>query len=188
MKIWEERYYGVLEISFIIFNKKRTMCINRETKPWSCCCGCSLKCGIITYAVFVVLELIGAFVTKQVGPIIFVVLSLIPLIALAIKPDSWGIRLWNYVWQIIMMAVVCIGGVIMVISAVGATAVAGSVGGAEAAGAVGSMMLVMLIIALSIMLPLQILWLCIFKAYFEELTLEKVGQLFEPLNQTGDQV
>ena len=77
------------------------MCINRDDKPTTCCCGCSLKCGIITYAIFVCLELIAAAVKGQTWGIAGSLLNLAPLVALAIKSDSQGIRLLNYIWQCI---------------------------------------------------------------------------------------
>ena len=166
------------------------MCNNREKLPWTCCCGCSLKCGIITYAVFVCLELLGAFCTMQIAPIIFSALSLLPLIALWCSPDSWGIRLWNYVWQAIMMLAVVIGGVVMIITLVGATAVVADVSNAAqqsgidtsgATSAVAGTLGIMMAIALGIMVPLQALWLCIFKAHFEALAIGKLAEINESL-------
>ena len=166
------------------------MCINREKLPWTCCCGCSLKCGIITYAIFVVLELIGAFATMQIAPIIFSALSLLPLIALWCSPDSWGIRLWNYIWQAIMMLAVVIGGVVMIITLCTATAAVSSAtsqlnsSGVDTSGVTGAFagaLGIMMAIALGIMVPMQALWLCIFKAHFEALAIGKLAEINESL-------
>ena len=138
------------------------MCINRENKPATCLCGCSLMCGIYTYFVLTCLMVISAFTTLNIVAILEALLCLAPLIALLIKPESWGIRLWNYVWQWIQMGLLLIVAVLVIIS----FAFAGAMSGGAAIVALGPVVL----IALGIIIPVQSLWLCIFKAHFEALS------------------
>ncbi len=74
-------------------------CVNRDNKPTTCCCGCSLTCGVITYGVFQCLNLLGAFVSLNIGSIAFAVISASPVLALAIWRDSYAVRNINYIWQ-----------------------------------------------------------------------------------------
>ena len=82
-----------------------SFCVNRDNKPTTCCCGCTLTCAVITYGVFQCLNLLGAFVSLNIGSIIFALITASPVLSLAIWKDSYTVRNINYIWQWI-----CFGG------------------------------------------------------------------------------
>ena len=75
------------------------MCINRDTKPATCCCGCSLMCGIITYTVFQCLSIISniavGFWTGMALELIF----LAPNLWVIFSQDSAVARKVAYIFQ-----------------------------------------------------------------------------------------
>ena len=40
-------------------------CISTDTRPRTCCCGCSLLCGVLFFLFFEVLSLIGAITSME---------------------------------------------------------------------------------------------------------------------------
>ena len=84
------------------------MCINRDDKPTTCCCGCSLTCGIILYAVLASLELLATVISGEWMSITFNVITMILLELLYLMNDSQGVRLMNYIWQCVIMGVMII--------------------------------------------------------------------------------
>ena len=153
------------------------MCINRDDKPTTCCCGCTLKCGIITFGVFAALELLGAVVEMWTFPIIGSLINIAPLVALAIKPDSAGIRLWNYIWQCIALGVIIIGLVAAVIGAEffiamicgAASAADGDLAQDTCSNAARIPFYAAILVLIAVLVPLQVLWVRVFKAYYDEL-------------------
>ena len=79
------------------------MFINRENKPTTCCCGCTLTCGIIVYFIFQVLELASVIVNFNIAGLIGCLFGLAPVVCLYFFNDSWAVRQWNYIWQWILL-------------------------------------------------------------------------------------
>ena len=77
------------------------MCIDRDSKPATCLCGCSLPCGIITNGVFVGLALISSVAAVHLPGIVWNLIVGAPLVALAFAPKNLTVRLINYIWQVI---------------------------------------------------------------------------------------
>ena len=75
------------------------MCINRDSSPPTCLCGCSLKCGIITVAVFEILGLLGSISSMQPWSILGSVIQVAPIVALLIYSQSRTIANINYIWK-----------------------------------------------------------------------------------------
>ena len=68
------------------------MCINKENKPWTCCCGCTLLCGVFTISI---LEIIGAIGSLIAGGVLAFIVNLVfvaPYIALLICRDNPTVR------------------------------------------------------------------------------------------------
>ena len=75
------------------------ICINRDSSPATCCCGCSVKCGVITVGVLYGLDAAGNIFAGNLMGIIVSVALLLPIIAMAIWKESKGLRYFNYLVQ-----------------------------------------------------------------------------------------
>ena len=73
------------------------MFIDKEKS--TCCCGCSLVCGIITYFVLQCLGLINVFLHFTTVGLVWEIFSIAPVVALYFFKESWFVRQWNYIWQ-----------------------------------------------------------------------------------------
>ena len=161
------------------------MCINREVKPVECCCGCSLKCGIITYFVFACLGLVGALTSMCWWSISMSLLEIAPVIALYFANESKAVRMWNFVQQCVFLGIT----VIMLIAAiVGIEALVDMIcnnedviaaieskdntsefGLAQCEDAIRLPVYVVWTCVALIFVPIQIMWVRVFKAYLDEL-------------------
>ena len=74
------------------------LCLKKDKTPWTCCCGCTVTCGVIFYSVLQGLYLLSAILTFEVGPIITVLILQLPLICLIVKRKSLGARTCMVVW------------------------------------------------------------------------------------------
>ena len=76
-------------------------CINRENDPKTCCCGCSLVCGMITVGVFQAINLaINIFALNTWG-VVGALFLLLPMIFMAFWSESKVLRFANYLIQAI---------------------------------------------------------------------------------------
>ena len=81
------------------------MCINRDEKPTTCCAGCTLTCGIITYFVLQCLGLLAALCSMNLFNISFSLFEVAPVVALYFANESYCVRMWNYLHQIVSMVI-----------------------------------------------------------------------------------
>ena len=81
------------------------MCINRDEKPTTCCAGCTLTCGIITYFVLQCLGLLAALCSMNLFNITFSLFEVAPVVALYFANESYCVRMWNYLHQIVSMVI-----------------------------------------------------------------------------------
>ena len=91
------------------------MCINRDNKPYTCMCGCTLTCGLITVGVFRAIGAVSAISTMNPTAIVMNLLWNTPFIALAIWKNKWGVRQLNYIWELISFILMIIGFIVAVI-------------------------------------------------------------------------
>ena len=168
------------------------MCIDRDSTPVKCCCGCTLQCGIITYFVFAMLGLIGAIASMNAYSISMSVLEILPLVVLYFKNDSYAVRMFNYVLQCIYLAVIVIALIAAIIGIealvawvcngdwVEVTEVEVTHGAGEPStfeldtagceNAVRTPVYIVWSVGCLLFLPIQILWVRVFKAYADELS------------------
>ena len=91
-----------------------SFCINRDKSPATCCCGCSLTCGIITVGVLYGLELVGCLFALNYSGIITLAVFL-PICAMAIWKESKALRFANFLIQAILLGALIIGLLVWVI-------------------------------------------------------------------------
>ena len=158
-------------------------CINRDKSPATCCCGCSLTCGIITVGVLEGINLVINIFALNTWGIIASVAFLIPIVALAIWKESKALRFVNFLIQAIILGaaivgllvwVICIDGFDLPGHFCGLTSISGDdlgsdLGQRSCEKAVRLYMYVAWAIATVLALPLQFLIMQIFKAYHDEL-------------------
>ena len=89
-------------------------CINRDTKPSTCCCGCSVMCGIITIAILNLINVVGAIAGLHAPSIVASILMFLPLAALFVWPKSHLVRKINYILQCICLGMLAVGLIIWV--------------------------------------------------------------------------
>ena len=161
------------------------MCINRDKSPATCCCGCSLECGIITVAVLHAINLCAEIFALNWWGVLFACAFLIPICCLAIWKESKPLRFINFLIQAIILGAAVIGIIIFVIAIEGfdlpekfcGVATLGDLGddfGAQLATnscvkAVKMWLYIVFGALVVIYLPLQWLFMSIFKAYHDEL-------------------
>ena len=173
------------------------MCINRETKPITCCCGCTLTCGIITYFVFCALGLISAIASMCWWSISMAVLEIVPVIALYFANESKGVRMWNYIQQCVFLGITVI---LLIAAIVGIEALVDMIcNNEDVIGAIHSkdntsefglsacedairlpVYVVWTCMAL-IFVPIQIMWVRVFKAYLDELPEKNSEEDYAPI-------
>ena len=74
-------------------------CIQKQGDfPATCCCGCTLKCGVITIMILESIGLISSIATMQVFPIVMQTLFVLPMWLLLCYDKSRTLRTINYVW------------------------------------------------------------------------------------------
>ena len=162
-------------------------CINYpENSPPTCCCGCSLTCGIITVGVFQAINLaINIFALNTWG-VIGAFILLLPIILLAFWRESKALRFANFLIQAIGLGcliislivwLVCIDGYDLpeLFCNVTTHGVALDLGEQSCMQAVRLYLYIAWAFALIIVLPIQFLIMNIFKAYHNELKEEGQG-------------
>ena len=84
-------------------------CIDREKSPATCCCGCSLTCGIVTIGVLQGFNLaINVFAPNTWG-VIGAFLLFFPILLLAFLKESKALRFVNFLIQAISLGCLIIG-------------------------------------------------------------------------------
>ena len=153
------------------------LCLKKENKPWTCCCGCSVTCGVIFYSCLQGLWLLSAVLTLQVGPIISVLILLLPLICLIVKRKSVGARNCMYIWLWVQFGLFLLTMLILLILIIALTKLL-AVGCDDDAECVAKFAVWLYLIWFAILLlgsPLQILWIELFKAYRDQLKQENTA-------------
>ena len=77
--------------------------VNTDEKPATCCCGCSLICGIITYVVFQSIGLVAQLSILNWWGIIGASIFLAPNVWLLMRQDDTTARKVAYIFQCITM-------------------------------------------------------------------------------------
>ena len=158
-------------------------CINKEAKPVTCLCGCSLVSGIITVAVITGLSLVVEIATLNWRGVLFCLLDAVPLVCIWIRNDQRWARTYAFVWQCLLFALLCISLLLTAIffhfvidmACSDASTIASSKNTETQlkSDVCGQRLLGIFWITWSllaaILVPLQWLFLTIFKAYREEL-------------------
>ena len=90
-------------------------CINRDKSPATCCCGCSLTCGVITVGVFYGIDLVVNIFALNTWGILLSLFFLIPIAAMAIWKESKALRFFNFLLQAIILGGSIVGLLIWVI-------------------------------------------------------------------------
>ena len=79
------------------------MCFNRQGKQMTFCCGCSVACGITIFSVIQIIGFTTAICSLSPINIVFSVVNLAPLVALYFLTDSYCVRMWNFVQQCVYL-------------------------------------------------------------------------------------
>ena len=86
-----------------------------EAGDTTCCCGCSIKCGVIFVTVLQTLGLISAFASMSVMPILTECITCGLLYSMFIWPANGTLRTVNYILQAIYFWFLVIGALILMI-------------------------------------------------------------------------
>ena len=86
-----------------------------EAGDRQCCCGCSIKCGVIFVTVLQTLGLISAFASMSVMPILTECIMCGLLYSMFIWPKNGMLRTVNYILQAIWFWCLVIGALILMI-------------------------------------------------------------------------
>ena len=157
-----------------------SFCIDREKSPATCCCGCSLTCGVITVGVLYGLDLVGNIFALNVWGILASLFFLVPIAAMAIWKESKGLRFFNYLLQAIILGASIIALIVLVICIDGYDLPeffcsynniidSNDIGQQSCMKAVRLYLYGAWAAACVLWLPLQFLFMSIFKAYHDEL-------------------
>ena len=84
------------------------MCINRDKKPATCMCGCSLVCGIVTLAILQGLGLLANLVHLNWLGVGISAFFLLPTVSVLIFKESVTARQIAYIWQWFSMGILLI--------------------------------------------------------------------------------
>ena len=167
------------------------MCINKTNKPATCCCGCSLVCGVITIGVLRTLSFIGAFLTLEPLIMIWPTIDLIPIIALLIWKNSRMVRLINFIWAAIWLVISCVGIICLFFLVRPFTDVIcsdSSNDNDDCEDAASVAIYIVLGFAAVVLLPVQFLFMRILKAYADELKIVDVEQQkFAPIDPANSE-
>ena len=85
------------------------MCINKDHKPATCCCGCSLICGIITYVVFQCLSVVSTLIIANWWGAILEVIFLAPNVWVLCSQDNLMARKVAYIFQWVVIIGLALG-------------------------------------------------------------------------------
>ena len=80
------------------------ICINRDNKPSTCCCGCSLICGIITLAVLNSLGIVGHLFSGAWGASLGLLGITVPMYMLIFMRENKTVGLVNVIIQGVVLA------------------------------------------------------------------------------------
>ena len=162
-------------------------CINKENKPATCCCGCSLMCGIITLAVLLTLSIIGTLAKGYIAGILGNVIEVVPIYLMLIWQDNKFLRLVNMIIQGSLLALIIVGLVLFGIAIeffdVPKYVCGGFLNDIEGFEDLKidvtteddcehharKWLYIGLVVATFVLIPLQYLWFSIFKAHYDEL-------------------
>ena len=81
------------------------MFINREKSPATCCCGCTLTCSMINYVVFQSFGLVTAIAQLNVFWILFGLANIVPVVSLYFYNESASVRQWNIFQQCVSLCI-----------------------------------------------------------------------------------
>lgn len=81
------------------------MFIDKEQSPTTCCCGCTLTCGIITLFVLQAIGLVASIVELNTGMILFGLANTVPLACLYYYNGCAPVRHWNFLQQIVNLLI-----------------------------------------------------------------------------------
>ena len=172
------------------------MFIDKEKS--TCCCGCSLVCGIITYFVLQCLGLINQLFHFSTAGMTWELLCITPVVCLYFFNESWFVRQWNYIWQCLILTGLILVLVLGLISAHTLISLMCSFAADSVTTEDGQQMqfdmssacenvsmtgfyIIFLIIG-AVAITVQVMWVRLFGAYRDELT-DKTGAQYTPLAQ-----
>ena len=91
------------------------VCINRDNKPATCCCGCSLVCGIVTLAILHSLGVISNIAAGSWGGACGQLTVLVPMYLTLFMEESKTLRLVNVFIQGGILALMIVGILVFII-------------------------------------------------------------------------
>ena len=153
------------------------LCLKKDTTPWTCCCGCTVTCGVIFYTVWQAIYLFFCILTLQAGIIVPAILVDIPLIVMIIKRKSVSARTCMYIWLWVQFGLFLLMMLVLLILIIALTKLL-AVGCDDDAECVAKFAVWLYLIWFAILLlgsPLQILWIELFKAFRDQLKHSGIG-------------